>query len=318
MKKRLLGLFLTAIAFTAAAQPQLTGNWCFQLGVTGSNVVYGAPSFTVPSGGANQTWNYSNLTTGTTLPVNLMPPAQLPAPYNTGYPAGTTQATYNDVNGDDQVMYMKKTSSSYGILGLSASGVTLEYSPQLLEASFPMNLGDSDTEDCVITVNGTDIDATQTVTYMGYGTLTTPTGTYQNCILIRGDQEYDLNPGTIASTYTWYKPGFAFLLRAAAGNGGSTISYANSTIPTSVDENGVAVSIDAFPNPATDVLFVSSPLAKYSLKVYSATGALVAEEDVDNSDKKAYAVDLNSLSPGMYLLNVNANGATTAKRFVKL
>jgi hypothetical protein len=317
MKKNLLGFFAMAMAFTAVAQPQLTSNWCFQLGVTGNNIASGTTTFTSPTSGANQTWNYGSLASGPSAALNLVAPAQLPPPYNTNYPAGTTQAAYGDVNGTTQVMFMKKNTSEFSILKLDAGSTVASYSPRLLEAAFPMDLGDVETESYVINVNGTDLDATQTVTYLGYGTLTIPTGTFTNVICIKTLQEYDLSPA-IGETYTWYKPGWASLLRVAVTGGGASISYAESATPTSVDENGVATAVEAFPNPATDVLFVNSQADKYSLKVFSATGALVAEEDVDNSDKQAYAVDLNSLSPGMYLLNINVNGTTTTKRFVKL
>lgn len=319
MKSRIFTLL--ALTFTAglSAQPVLNSNWAFVVGVTGTNTIYAPQSFATPASGANATWNYGNLLTGgngvSTAPVDLYPVSQLPAPYNTGYPPGSTAASYYESNGMPQITYYAKTANQLGLTGYLSGSTTIDYSPQLLEAVFPMSLGDTETEDFVIDISGNQLEGNQTITYMGYGTLTLPTGTYTNVICIKGEQDYGF--GTNGITYTWYKPGWAFLLRVAIADNGTSVSYANSSVPTGVAENN-AVTVNTFPNPATDVVFVSSPAQKYNLKVYSATGALVAQEQVDNSDKKAFPLDVNTLSPGMYLLNIEVDGLSTTQRFIKL
>lgn len=319
MKSKIFTLLGLSFAIGLSAQPVLNSNWVLGLGITGTNTTYTAANFATPASGANATWNYANLLTSgsgvNTVPVDLRPVSELPAPYNTGFPPGSTIAGYYESNGSPQITYYTKENDLAGLTGALAGVSTLDYSPMLLQAVFPMSFGDSESEDFVLDVSGNQFVGTQTITYTGYGTLTLPTGTFTNVICIKGVQDYE--SGADGVIYTWYKPGWVFLLSAAVTNNGTAISYTNSAVPTSVDENN-AVAVNTFPNPTTDVLFVNSPAQKYNLKVYSATGALVAQEQVDNSDKKAFALDVNTLSPGMYLLNIEVDGISTTQRFIKL
>jgi hypothetical protein len=82
---------------------------------------------------------------------------------------------------------------------------------------------------------------------------------------------------------------------------------------------GIAVtdesSVKAYPNPVTDELNVAfDSAAQRSIYVYNMLGELVAEKATTGMNS---AIDLESLSPGVYFLNVSAGTINSVIRIVK-
>ncbi|MBI3518708.1 MAG: T9SS type A sorting domain-containing protein [Bacteroidetes bacterium] len=73
--------------------------------------------------------------------------------------------------------------------------------------------------------------------------------------------------------------------------------------------------VSVYPNPATDVLFVSmTNLAMYSVSVTNLMGELVLQ--TDNNINTA-GLNINELKQGVYILTITANGQQRKLKFVK-
>ena len=89
----------------------------------------------------------------------------------------------------------------------------------------------------------------------------------------------------------------------------SVIFEADITAPTSVEEVAVAQTTIS-PNPATNVLNITTADKIETVSIYSVNGALV-RTDVKNS------INISDLNKGMYLLTVQTNKGITQTRFIK-
>ncbi len=86
----------------------------------------------------------------------------------------------------------------------------------------------------------------------------------------------------------------------------------------SVLENKNDASIELFPVPASDLLFINiiniAHKQKMEIKIYSSKGELVFE----NTDpQNINSIDIKKLSPGIYILQVRVDGKIFQKKFIK-
>ncbi len=86
-------------------------------------------------------------------------------------------------------------------------------------------------------------------------------------------------------------------------------SYSNECILDVNDFDAIAIAF--YPNPATDLLNISSQNPISSIKIYALNGALVKDEG-DNSQ-----IDVSYLKAGIYMLKITINGSTFYKKFIK-
>lgn len=71
------------------------------------------------------------------------------------------------------------------------------------------------------------------------------------------------------------------------------------------------VNFSVYPNPADDILNISSLNEITSIKVTSITGKTIFSQEGGNS------LDISSLSKGIYFLTVTSNDASSTKKFIK-
>jgi hypothetical protein len=93
--------------------------------------------------------------------------------------------------------------------------------------------------------------------------------------------------------------------------------YVNSGDPLTVDatqklENALRV----FPNPATDVLTIQSNrgVAAKRIQLFNMLGQVVANANANNTDIE---IDVSSLHPGIYLLNIASGNESMVKKVIK-
>lgn len=75
------------------------------------------------------------------------------------------------------------------------------------------------------------------------------------------------------------------------------------------------IGIEIFPNPVSNNLqihYKGSPMERGNLAVYNRTGKLLLQSAVDGS-----ALDVSNLPKGLYLIEIELNGARIARRFTK-
>lgn len=84
---------------------------------------------------------------------------------------------------------------------------------------------------------------------------------------------------------------------------------------TVVGSNGIAskskVNFSIYPNPANDKMTINGLSGNYSLEVFDMNGSKV------NAKQIGEQVDVSALTPGVYMLKINAENTTSVKKFVK-
>lgn len=90
-------------------------------------------------------------------------------------------------------------------------------------------------------------------------------------------------------------------------------------MPFSIDELTLLESIKIYPNPADDILKIELPNEmKFSTTVslYDLNGKLLIAKNI-NKNQKGVNLDLSSLAKGVYMLNLNMEGASRQMKIVK-
>lgn len=84
---------------------------------------------------------------------------------------------------------------------------------------------------------------------------------------------------------------------------------------TGINDNNFekeALSFTIYPNPTTDYLNVSNDVTNATFSVFSTSGSLVKEGNLQNN-----TIDVTSLTRGNYILMLNKDGKTLTKQFIK-
>jgi len=90
----------------------------------------------------------------------------------------------------------------------------------------------------------------------------------------------------------------------------------NSCTTTGLSGLEMPKNFTVYPNPATDVITISSNAAEpFEVKLYNSTGTLILIKELNTSSTK---LDIHTLPSGLYLLNLKTKQAVTAHRIMKL
>mgnify|MGYP003596492454 CR=1 FL=1 len=104
------------------------------------------------------------------------------------------------------------------------------------------------------------------------------------------------------------------------------LNYYSDSIVTNVDylfkqvNSGLALTV--FPNPANDQLTLdfnaTEPNSKGAYTIYGLLGNIVARKELNGiTGPQKETVDISSLSQGIYTIQLNINGQTSAKKIIK-
>jgi len=89
------------------------------------------------------------------------------------------------------------------------------------------------------------------------------------------------------------------------------IAVFNDFPPLAVDDL-VLTKVSIYPNPASNILFISSEITINNLSVFSISGKKVLEQkNIDNS------IDISSLPAGMYFLEITSENGKAVQKFIK-
>ncbi|AGC77072.1 putative secreted protein (Por secretion system target) [Nonlabens dokdonensis] len=92
-------------------------------------------------------------------------------------------------------------------------------------------------------------------------------------------------------------------------------AVAVSNLLNNEDQTLNEVSVKVFPNPATDILNVSSSTQQLSsIEIVDLNGRLIKSLEVNSTEVSA---NIEDLKPGLYILNISSNDATITRKFVK-
>jgi len=274
------------------------------------------------SAGASQTWNLSSMTMSSTTTWTVLNSASTPS--GSSFPSANL-AFYDGTN----YGYYKTSSTQWLNYGAIGGGVVISYTNAEVLLNYPCTFGNSvvDTWGANFTAGSINFAryGTSTITADGYGTVTTPAGTYPNALRIHLMQAYkDSAIGfplmiTYANDeYAWAIPGTHYFVAttytlntSSSGNsfGGS---YLNSIVSGIEDVQNEESSFMVFPNPAAEVLtlnYLSNGSGKAQLHVYNALGQKIIFKDFEvETGRNDIKLDVAETPPGNYFIQLQANG----------
>lgn len=131
------------------------------------------------------------------------------------------------------------------------------------------------------------------------GTITIPTGATLGTTRMRVSMKYNGIP-TSCEAFSYGQVEDYTVNIVSATSKGST---------TTAEEN---LAIKLYPNPASSVLNITVVSEKATYRILSLPG-----QEVNRGNLNAGSIDISSLAAGTYLIEINDNGASTVKRFVK-
>lgn len=333
MKKSTFLFFALALSGSSLlAQPTLTASGMNP--VIGDVITNHICNYTSPgSSGANQTWNLA-LTSNSVSTITGVAPSSSP------YAASFTQASVG-FNNSGTWAYYNSTASALQNNGIAtAAGTVMSYSNPEDLLHFPFTYNNSYTDPWAVTyVQATYTyyrTGTTTVTADGYGTLTTPDGTFSNVTRVHFYQSYQDsvnimgNPIVITyinDEYIWYLNGNHYAIAAVftlTPSTGSPIQqgfYLDGVV-SGVNENSVLNSISLAPNPANDELNLNVDLNSGNeilVSVFNTTGQEVLNpvSAFAGLGENRITLSVAELPAGIYFAKISVDGeAVKTERLV--
>ncbi|MEN9972407.1 MAG: hypothetical protein RIS20_754 [Bacteroidota bacterium] len=315
------------------------------------------------STGANHTWDFSSLTASTQSLKDYTPIGfgsfLILATY--GPFAGSYAATYFNLTTElpidqlsaflpiqisDLSQYTKRSTSAITSIGYSINvqGQGVPFKSDTIETrySLPLTFGDIHDSRGYTFV---DLNPATDIKYIqhrqrhtevdGWGTITTPLGTFQ-ALRVRHDiNEIDSiyqtffgsgswigTPPIDRTEYEWWTNGKKeYLLKVVATNVNgnqniSSIEFQDQYLGLDAGMNELSLSASIYPNPAEDLCFFETQFAVENVAFYNQMGELALNASF-NGVQSAY-IDIQDLKPGVYFCHLLTNKGTIVRKLTKL
>jgi hypothetical protein len=281
--------------------------------------------------GANQVWDFSNAHALNTETITNIYAAPSDYTQSASYPGATI---VQDLPGN-MYTFFKSVSSPTAqaeIVGIDRPSIKMTFTNSAIVIQYPAGLGFSVSDDVsgtysVGTINGPVEGETQTVAD-GTGTLILgPGATFSNVIRLKSVQNLTLTQGSLTGTlkqtvYNFYDQAQKFAIinisyieMAMAGGSPSVtagmFANANNYATVGIDENNsLANSLQLFPNPASQLLFVNTGAAVKSVALFNMAGTKVPVQEKDG------VINVSTLPNGIYFLKLESATGTVARKVV--
>ena len=266
--------------------------------------------------GASAVWDFSDITApgAVSLSVTIRTPAQTP------YAAQFPTANYAYQETPTAYRYFNLTPALMERVGSYFTGVNQYQDPQI-EYVFPLQLGTTSSDTWANT--NSDFDGTYGFTCIGTGTLITPSGTWEDALMLR-ITIYELDE---YQAYFWYSSqDGSILLQYLVGDNiffPLLGRYMSSMSTVGLEENELIADL-RYVNPVTDhfeLLFTGGFDGAVQVDVLNNLGQPVRSVGVRSQQGQSTRVELDAegLAAGVYqvrLLGENARGVRTVT-FVK-
>lgn len=317
------------------------------------------PGIDFTTTGANQTWDFSSLTadsqeltdyidlSGASILVNLVYGAFAPSKYQASYSLPSLGLPLDQigpllpVNISDVRAYSRKTTDSITSVGLALAvdGNEIPFKSDTIETryKFPTNFGDTYSSrgytemDLNPATNAILLQYRQRFTEVdGWGSLTTPFGTYSTLRLKHSITEIDSimieifsNPTWVelpipdSYIYEWWATGEKEpLLKISTSIVGGTetvteIRYREDYLGLDLGFEELGLNFEIFPNPTVDVLTINGIQENLTYVVVDGSGKTVLTGITTKS------IDVSMLENGTYQLILISNNVFGSKTFIK-
>ena len=332
MKKNLFCLIIVTFIMCSVtfAQPTITATGTNS--VIGESFNFNSASYVSPgNSGANQTWDLSSMSGTPTLTTVI-------APSTTANASSFTNANVAWSYASGGISYYKTSSSAYQNYGVVSGSIVMAYTNPEDLMHFPFTYNNTYTDTWATTfVNGGYTfyrTGSTTVTADGYGTLTTPAGTYTNALRIHFVETYQDStnvggPYLIQYSndeYMWYKDGSHYPIATVytlTENGTPTTGGAYMSSSVGINESSALLSsADLFPNPASSKITLNYTLTKsqkVDVYLYNSIGEKldISQTAYGIEGENNLQIDIAKLPEGIYFAQILLNDKiASAKRFV--
>lgn len=338
MKTEYLFFSIVCILFSRPmnAQPTITStdiiNGTFQF----TEVSFNQGVYNPGNGGANVTWDFSNIQ-GTVGGFKLLyGTCSSSIPECSFFPTANRYAVNLDNNGnqsDDKNLF-RVTGTQLEAIGArnNTTNFTLTYADTPILLKFPTTYLQSFTDTSSYTTNGVTTTTNDVITADGYGTVKTPAGTYTNVLRVKKTSTINISMGgspvstTQVVTYTWYKnnreeiAGFAVtnILSPVNQASPSRFQYTNNSSTLGIRETSVLRSSTVYPNPSRDgKIWIDMQQDKIKmLHVYDRVGRLVFEQAGNqiSMEKGANLLNLHFLPDDHYILKIETEKGESVQK----
>lgn len=339
-------LFMMLFAFVASAQITITQD---DMPVAGMVVMRDMDTATIqnPGGaGMNQTWDFSAAVTYLSDTVTYSLPAEVPggsmfpeanlAEGRTIFDPAGDFSNYIFWNSAEDGMYAVGWNLSFTFPGYSFNS-TQQYDPDPNTLPLPFTYGETNS----VTTTGVrysstwienmQLDSSRVITHItlnsevdGSGTVITPVGTYPALRVVEVSNHVDstwtwtaVSGWTFERTetfeltnYRWFANTFGEVATLSIDDESIQFQFLSSII-IDVANIDYTADIKVYPNPAGELLFISSSTPVNRAEVYSVNGQLLFTARDNNS------IDISQLEPGMYICRISTNGAFSSSKFIK-
>jgi hypothetical protein len=294
------------------------------------------PNYTaaIPAGGANQTWNFSNLQMADTGGGRFI--SSIGTPYESVF-APANLAVYDPVK--DEWVYFITNSTGFYTKGLDSAGVNAVFNPPWMWVPVPFTFNDNTYHrgrvqiDTTVNINPYgDVPVRYIRTYDdyftgdGYGTLILPDTTFLNTLRIKDRQVItdtilaNFGFGYMIPPIPGYEPQVhqvhnyrwvrhngpdVYLLEVQADSLGTTATRAEYQVFSiiSVPEINVESQLTPYPNPTSNIIQIDFDKPETgTIEVYNSIGELVKVQSFNSVNR--YIMHANMLAHGLYYFHV--------------
>lgn len=309
MKKiSFLTLALGAL-FTSKGQQTITGTSPIGYSVTIS-LATAATASTAPitTTGAGVSWNCSNLQSSNPA-TNLFISTPSLQPFANDYPS--SNRNMNVSLGGTLVLnefFIVHTDSLVKLGGHVAGSPYEIYNNPQLDMKFPFSYGNTvvDTYSKTSYLSNGNVSSTQngslTLSYVGYGTLTLPVGTFTNVAMLKKVRTNSIGPTTTAYSWVTYPGGE--LLMDYDNNGSIKVNYVSSISTGISEKNDIEKEIMLYPSITDKTVYIQKGKGNWKIFIYDVLMRNVGfVEEQDRFDligpKGIYYVELINKDTGL-------------------
>ncbi len=324
MKKDLLCILITVIAFATFAQPTLTQTGCSP--IIGDFFPVNTGNYVSPgSAGANQNWNLTAITATSVTNYTVVTVAS--TPNGASFPSANICLS----GGPSYYLYFNSISSTYEFYGLNQNPSVHIYSDPEDQLHFPFNYTDTYSDNLVAISNSSAPNFTRAgvvnVTYDGYGTLTLPNGVFSNVARVHRLRTFTDNFASSTITYTynvydWYMTGTHYPLATvftasnSLGGNGSYGYYLNN-LATGIEQNSfIENELNISPNPAFDVLNIELKGNETEIEMYDVAGKIVRSNKIEGNGPHKITLNLSDLESGVYFIKMRSESGMKNKKVI--
>lgn len=339
-------LFILLSAFISSAQITITHD---DMPVAGTVIMNAMDTATITdpgNAGMNQTWDFSSAISYLSDTVIYKLPSEVPGgdlfpganltEVRTIYDPEGNLANYIFWNSASDGMYALGLTMWFGFPGYSYNSIQ-HFDPNPNTLILPVTFGSTGassttgTQYSSIRVGEMLLDSTMVISHIsftmnadGSGTLITPVDSYEALRIVEVSNhvdstftwnqtsgwEFERVETFELTNYRWFANDYGEVATLSINDGSANFQFLSSILINVADIKHT-VNVVLYPNPAGDILYVSSGSTVTKTEIYTSNGQLLFKTN------QLGAVDISSLKPGMYVCKVYTNNGDYISKFIK-